>query len=127
MVRPEDVIDLYNMICVSLPKVKVLTDLRKKSIHARLLENDPEVFRQVFERVEASDFLTARNGRWRHCNFDWIIAPQHWARILEGLYDNEKSDDIQDVADRVADALINSVDEKTVADFERSMNGGYRT
>lgn len=125
-VRPQDVIDLYNKICISLPKAKVLTDERRKHIKARLKENDPGMFLKVFQIVEASDFLSGRSGKWQSCNFDWIVgSPTHWARILEGTYDNKEKPSALDAADRVSDALIGSADPEAVAEFERSMNGGY--
>ena len=125
-VRPQDVVDLYNKICISLPKAKVLTDERRKHIKARLNENDPGMFLKVFQIVEASDFLSGRSGKWQSCNFDWIVgSPTHWARILEGTYDNKEKPSALDAADRVSDALIGSADPEAVAEFERSMNGGY--
>lgn len=88
-VRPEDVMDLYNSICTSMPRATKITEARRRSIRARLKENEPAVFREVFEKAEASDFLTGRDGKWGRCNFDWIIdGPTHWQKILEGIYDN---------------------------------------
>lgn len=89
-VRPEDVMELYNTICTSMPKATKITEARRRSIKARLRENEPQVFREVFEKAEASDFLTGRSGKWGRCNFDWIIdGPTHWQKILEGIYDND--------------------------------------
>ena len=89
-VRPEDVMELYNSICTSMPKATKITEARRRSIKARLRENEPHVFREVFEKAEASDFLTGRSGKWGRCNFDWIIdGPTHWQKILEGIYDND--------------------------------------
>lgn len=126
-VRPQDVMDLYNDICSDMPKAKALTDARRKHIQARLKENEPEAFREVFERAEASDFLSGRiEGKDFRANFDWIVGyPQHWQRILEGVYDNREKTDTLDMIGRAADALIGSADPEAVADFERSMNGGF--
>lgn len=126
-VRLQDVVDLYNSICRDMPKARALTDTRRKHIQARLKDNGPEVFREVFERAEASDFLSGRiEGKDFRANFDWIVGyPQHWQRILEGVYDNRAKVDALDMIDRAADALIGSADPEAVADFERSMNGGY--
>ena len=125
-VRAQDVIDLFNEICISLPKVRTLTDTRRRHIKARLRDNPPATFRTVFEKTEASDFLTGRLKAFR-ANFDWIVgSPEHWAKILEGVYDNRRERTAFDAADRVADALIGSADPEAVAEFERSMNGGYK-
>lgn len=122
---PQDVVDLFNDICVSLPKVKALSDTRRKHIKARLKESGPEKIRIAFEKAEASDFLAGRVKEFR-ASFDWIIGyPDHFQRILEGVYDNRGKNSALDAADRVADALIGSADPEAVAEFERSMNGGY--
>jgi len=122
---PQEVVDLFNDICVSLPKVKALSDTRRKHIKARLKESGPEKIRIAFEKAEASDFLAGRVKEFR-ASFDWIIGyPDHFQRILEGVYDNRGKNSALDAADRVADALIGSADPEAVAEFERSMNGGY--
>ena len=94
---PEFVQDSFNSICTSLPKLKLLTRKRLKSVEARLKEmkQTPETYmaylKQVFESVEASDFLTNRRGEnrngWR-ANFDWIFLPRNFAKIIEGNYAN---------------------------------------
>lgn len=125
-VEPQEVVDLFNDICISLPKVRAISDTRRKHIRARLKEVGPEKMRIAFEKTEASDFLSGRIKRWQ-ASFDWIISSaDHLERILEGVYDNKQKPTAIDAADRVADALIGSADPEAVADFERSMNGGYR-
>ena len=90
------VIDLFNEICVSLPKVQVLNDKRKRQIKniKRQFSND---LRSVFERVERSDFLSGRNGKWNGCCFDWIFNPVNFIKIIEGNYDNTENTKIPDV------------------------------
>lgn len=115
-VRTEDVVELYNIICVSLPKVTKITDARRKSIQARLKENDPQDFRKVFEKAEASDFLSGRSGKWQMCTFDWIVgSPSHWQRIIEGVYDNRERSR-PNAADSLRDKLnVNDEDRERAA------------
>lgn len=82
--------ELYNTICVSLPKVEELTDKRKRHIKVTWVnfKQDISKFRELFERAEASDFLSGRSGRWR-CNFDWLIVYNNAVKVLEGVYDNK--------------------------------------
>lgn len=84
------IVDLFNNICISLPKVKTITEARKKKIRNayETLGGDYEGF---FKKVEASDFLTGRNGAWKNCCFDWIINSGNMVKILEGNYDNKRS------------------------------------
>ena len=90
------VIDLFNEVCVSLPKVQVLNDKRKRQIKniKRQFSND---LCSVFERVERSDFLSGRNGKWHGCCFDWIFNPVNFIKIIEGNYDNTENTKIPDV------------------------------
>lgn len=92
---PEFVQDSFNSICTSLPKLKLLTRKRLEPVEARLKEmkQTPETYmaylKQVFESVEASDFLTNRRGENRNgwkANFDWIFLPRNFAKIIEGNY-----------------------------------------
>ena len=82
-------IDRFNEICKSLPKCMKLTEQRKAAIKARWAEYGAEVF-TAFEKAEASDFLTGRNGGWAGADFDWILRPTNIVKILEGNYDNER-------------------------------------
>ena len=45
-------------------------------------------FEELFEKAEASDYLSGRNGKWTNCGFEWIISPQNIVKIAEGTYDN---------------------------------------
>lgn len=126
-VRPQDIADLYNSICRSLPKVEKITDERRRHINARMKEHPPEDFRLAFEKAEASDFLSGRAKDWQ-ATFDWIIgSPNHFQRILEGVYDDKPKKDAVSTAGRLADALIQSADPEAVAAFEETMNGGFKT
>lgn len=82
------VVELFNETCPSLPRVRDLTEQRKRAIKARMMEgNRTEDFRAVFAKVQASGFLTGRTGGWK-CGFDWILKPANWQKIKEGNYDD---------------------------------------
>lgn len=87
----QSVIDSFNSICISLPKVQKLTDTRKKKIKntSKLLRE--MTFEDVFCKVESSDFLSGRNGKWTACCFDWILNPTNLTKIIEGNYANKQS------------------------------------
>lgn len=83
------VVELFNSICKSLPKIKKLTDKRRKAIKSasKILEGN---FQKLFEMVENSDFLTGRSGNWGGCGFDWILKSSNLIKILEGNYTNKQ-------------------------------------
>lgn len=87
-VNYQAVVELFNETCLSLPKVRGLTDQRRRAIKARFREgNTIEDFQEVFAKVQGSDFLTGKNGGWK-CGFDWILKPANWQKIKEGNYDD---------------------------------------
>lgn len=84
--------------CPSLPQPSEAAKWsagRKKAVRDKRMS--PVEMRSVFERVEKSDFLSGRNGKWDGCSFDWILKPSNWQKIIEGNYDNRKNEsDTQD-------------------------------
>jgi len=88
------IVDLFHELCPSLPKLLRLTNNRRTAIKNRWKEyGDLEVFRTLFAKAEASDFLSGRNGKWTNCNFDWLMKPSNMVKVLEGNYDNPKPKD----------------------------------
>ena len=82
----QSVVDLFHSICVSFPKVRSLSDARKKAIKARMNTYTLDDFKTVFENAEASSFLKGSNDRNWSANFDWLIADKNIAKVLEGNY-----------------------------------------
>lgn len=87
----QKIVDEYNSICVSLSKVKKITNARKKSINARLKIYSQEEIIEVFKKAEASNFLKGANNINFKADFDWLMADKNMAKVLEGKYDNKKS------------------------------------
>lgn len=87
----QKIADMYNATCVSFPKVKVLSDVRKKAIKARLNYYSMEDLEEAFRKAEASDFLKGKNERNWQADFDWIMKDRNLTKILEGKYDNRKT------------------------------------
>lgn len=89
-----DIIDMYNSVCVSLPRaVTSVSRKRREMIGARYRDAgcDMGEMRAIFERIERSDFLcgrTDRGGRSFFADFGWIIRPGNFEKIREGRYDN---------------------------------------
>jgi hypothetical protein len=91
----KQIVDMYNEICISLPKVVVISEARTKAIQARLKRyKDVSVFRELFEKAERSDFLKGANNRNWNADFDWLTKDQNMAKVLDGKYDNKCSDPV---------------------------------
>lgn len=88
----QQIIDSFNRICVSLPKVQSLNDRRKTAIKsASQTVADFGGWDKLFQTVEKSDFLTGRSGAWSGCGFDWILKPANLVKIIEGNYTDSKT------------------------------------
>ena len=81
----QSVVDLYHSICVSYPRIRSLSDARKKTIKARLKSYKLDDFRTLFENAEASSFLKGTEGGWK-ASFDWLIKESNMLKVLEGNY-----------------------------------------
>lgn len=82
------IVEKYNSICKSYPKIKTLSDSRKKMIKARLNTHTVEDIETVFAKAEQSDFLKGGNNRNWSANFDWMLKDSNFAKIMDGNYDN---------------------------------------
>lgn len=90
----KEIFELYNSICISLPKVIKLTDKRKKMIRSRYKEYDNlDIYKELFVKAEESDFLSGRNGKWTNCSFDWLMNENNMIKVLEGNYKNGGKDE----------------------------------
>lgn len=81
--------DMYNEICISFPRLTVLSEKRKQEIKSRLNTYSIEQFKAMFEMAEASPFLKGQNSRNWKANFDWMIKDGNFAKILDGNYSDE--------------------------------------
>lgn len=84
----QQIADMYNNTCVSLPKLMSLSETRKKAIKARLNTYTIEDLYKVFELAEQSEFLKGKNDRNWSANFDWLIKDSNMAKVLDGNYAN---------------------------------------
>ena len=85
----DEIMDLYNSVCVSYPKIICISGNRKKAVQARY-KNFPDlnIFKSLFKKAEASDFMKGNNKKNWRANFDWIMCATNFAKVLEGNYDN---------------------------------------
>lgn len=93
----QDIIDRWNSICTSLPRVTKLNDNRRQKIKCRCDEwgKTPEKWLQtaeeIFERVQASDFLKGSSNSTWTATFDWLFSnSSNCIKVMEGNYDNKK-------------------------------------
>ena len=84
----EQVKALFNSACSPLPRLTFLTRSRREAIGQLLQIYSLEDIRQGFQKVKASSFLQGKNDRKWRATFDWLVEEDHFARLLEGAYDD---------------------------------------
>ena len=87
------IVDMYHTISKSYPKLRTISDKRKKAIAARWKEykQDLETFRELFEQAEASQFLKGKNQRNWTADFNWLMNSENMAKVLEGKYADKET------------------------------------
>lgn len=85
------IVAMFHEICKSYPKLRNISDNRKKAIAARWKEygHDLDTFRELFEKAEASPFLKGKNKRNWAADFNWLMNSENMAKVLEGNYKPE--------------------------------------
>lgn len=93
--------EAYHEELPELPSIVVLSPLRKRNLQARWREvctaehfnadEGIQYFRDFFRRIKSSDFLTGKTppkpgGRLWRADFDWILNPANFVKIVEGRY-----------------------------------------
>ena len=82
-----EILELYNSICKSLPKAHRLTENRRKAIRTRLQDGySVDDIKKAFELAETSPFLRGEINKAFHADFDWILSDDHLLKILENKY-----------------------------------------
>ena len=90
----QNIVNLYNTICVSFPKVTKLSESRKRAIKARLKSYSVEDLKTAFQMAEESDFLSGRNGKW-NASFDWLMNETNLVKVLDGNFKNKTNGKIE--------------------------------
>ncbi|MCX8676244.1 MULTISPECIES: DUF6291 domain-containing protein [unclassified Apibacter] len=85
----EEIVNNFNDRCTYLPIVQKITDKRISSVSARIKEFGKEKVNEVIDMVSESTFLNGQNKQSWTADFDWIMSPANFIKILEGNYKNK--------------------------------------
>lgn len=88
------IVDDFNAICISLPKVQQLTDKRRAAIKSAMGMLGKTTWAAYWQMVEVSDFLTGRansSGRQWRADFDWLLKPSNMAKVVFRLGQTERN------------------------------------
>lgn len=82
-----EIINIFNSVCVDLPKVTKCTLPREKAIYKILETYTLEDIGTVFKLITESDYLCGKIVSWK-ADFDWIFTEKNFIKILENKYEN---------------------------------------
>jgi hypothetical protein len=69
------IMDLWNLTCPDLPQVRV----KEGALHDVVMKSwakEPEIelWAERFAKIQASDFYSGRDGKWRNCDMSWAVT-----------------------------------------------------
>ena len=85
----KEIVEAWNELADarSLPKVIRVTDARRKQIQARLKEYPPDDWSKALTAIYKSKFLCGENDRGWKADFDFLLQPKSFVKLVEGAYD----------------------------------------
>lgn len=88
--RPEHVVEAWNEMAsrCGLPRIAKLTPQRRRQLLARLRQNTIEEFTEAILAIERSPFLRGENDRGWRADFDFLLQPKSFTKLIEGSYDD---------------------------------------
>ena len=89
----------------TIPKLRTIQGKRKNHILARCRECGKEAVAEMVRKAAQSDFLNGKNNRGWIANFDWVILPTNFQKVVEGNYDNH-TNEMQENGNYKQDAKI---------------------
>ena len=109
----QNIVDLFNSICVSFPSVLVVSNSQESKIQKSLERYGVENIKQCFEIAESTPKLKGRNNIDWTASFDWLIDENNIAKVLNGNFSEKKDEFIEAALARgFEDSVVNGWNEK---------------
>jgi uncharacterized protein YdaU (DUF1376 family) len=85
----DDVIQAWNDLAddAGLARVAKVTPQRRKQIQARIKEYDADDWSKAMGAIYRSKFLRGENDRGWKADFDFLLQPKSFIKLVEGSYD----------------------------------------
>jgi len=84
----DEIIAFYNKNRRDMPEAKGLTELRKGLINARYSKYGLNKIQEAILKAKESDFINGGGPKAWRADFNWIMKPENFIKVLEGTYDN---------------------------------------
>jgi hypothetical protein len=84
----DDVVEAWNSLAADrgLAKIVKLTENRRRQIKARIREYDAEDWSTAMAAIYNSKFLCGENDRGWKADFDFLLQPKSFVKLIEGAY-----------------------------------------
>lgn len=76
------------MVPLGFPAVAKMTAQRDRQLAARLKDSTLEEWQRVMDALERSAFCRGENDRGWIADFDFLLQPKSFTKLLEGAYDH---------------------------------------
>jgi hypothetical protein len=76
------------MVPQGFPAVRKMTAQRKRQLKARLRDSTLDEWMQAMAALERSAFCRGENDRGWRADFDFLLQPKSFTKLLEGAYDH---------------------------------------
>lgn len=88
--RPEHVIEAYTDVAerCGLPAIRKMTGTREKQLRIFVRRNSIDEVKAALDAIERSAFLRGENDRGWRADFDFLLQPKSFAKLIEGAYDH---------------------------------------
>ena len=73
-----------------IPAIRTISGPRKTHTLARIREYGKETFAQMIRMAAESDFLNGKNAKGWTANYDWLVLPNNFVKVIEGNYNNRQ-------------------------------------
>ena len=90
----DEIISFFNeqMKGKTIPQVALKTPERRQALEQLMAQTDvdKEKIKEAIMNAAASDFLNGKGQKGWIADFDWIMVPQHFQKVLENFYRNKQ-------------------------------------
>jgi hypothetical protein len=86
----DEIVEAWNqrMVPQGFPAVRRMTNTRQRQLKARLRENTLDDWQQAMSALERSAFCRGENQTGWRADFDFLLQPKSFTKLLEGAYDH---------------------------------------
>jgi uncharacterized protein YdaU (DUF1376 family) len=86
----QEVIDAWHtrMVPLGFPRIAKMTGQRERMLNARLKDSTLEEWQRAMDALERSAFCRGENDRGWRADFDFLLQPKSFTKLLEGAYDH---------------------------------------